>query len=185
MKLNFRKDILGKHKNNKGISLVEALVTVVIFSFIAGGIYATVVVGQDSWEHNKVSTELHQGLRAGMEWMKYDLQQAGSSSISNVPADDAWKTSISFKKPTGVSNGMIIWDTNATQFVKGGSNNDQLQRIYNGTTKVLANNISSLQFRRQSSSSNILEVQIVVQKQTATRHTIQDQLNFEVKLRNN
>ena len=170
--------------DRKGFSLAEAMITVFIFSLMIGGLYSILYVGQESWEANKVKIELQQSLRRGMEWMKYDLYQAGQSSISNVPADGNLYTTITFKIPTGVTGGVITWDTNSIQFVLGGTNNEDLQRIYGGVTKVLASSMSSLQFRRQAASPDILEVKMAAQKQTVQDKTINYQLDFQVELRN-
>ena len=116
--------------------------------------------------------------------MKYDLYQAGPSSIANVPADGNWYTTITFKIPTGVTNGSIAWDNNFIQFSRGGTNSIELRRTYAGVTKLLASNMSSLQFRRQVASPDVLEVSMAAQKQTVKQKTINYQLDFQVELRN-
>ena len=171
-------------KNNQGFSLVEVMVTMFIFSFVVLGLFVSVVATDASWASNKASIDLHQQLRTGMEWIKYELSQASTTSISSVPANGTWYTSITFKLPTGISNGSATWDANSVVFQRGGSNNGDLQRVYNGSTRVLGRDLSLLQFRRQASTSNVLEVEMTAQKQDDQRRTAQYSLNFLVKLRN-
>ncbi|MCA9407412.1 MAG: prepilin-type N-terminal cleavage/methylation domain-containing protein [Candidatus Omnitrophica bacterium] len=171
-------------KTKQAFSLVEMMVTMVIFSILLGGLYASAAVGEKAWDVNAVKVELHQELRKAMEWMIYDLRQAGQASITNVPSDGAWYTTITFKSASGVTAGTIDWDANSTQFVRGGTGNAQLQRIRNGVTKVLALDLSSLQFRRQAGSPNVLEVALAAQKSTTKGISVQYNLDFNVQLRN-
>ena len=84
-------------KNNRGLTLVEAMVTAMIFALIAGGVYTAGIAGERSWQANKVQVELQQDLRKAMEWMIKDLRITKSSAILDVPADDIWYSSITFK----------------------------------------------------------------------------------------
>ena len=170
--------------SRKGLSLMEVLVTIFIFSFVIASLYTTIIVGNSSWENNKVTIQMHQNLRLAMEKMKYDLQQASNSSISDVPADSTWYNWITFKIPSGITSGSVTWDPNSIRYIKGGTDNTQLLKVYNAVTTILANDISSVQFRRQNASSNILEVVLTSQKQVIQGQLLQNQLTFEVKLRN-
>ncbi len=161
--------------------MAEIMVTILVFSILMTGLYTALRAGDESWETNKTRMELQQDLRKAMEWMKYELTEAGDTSITNVLANGNWFTSIVFKIPTGVSNGAIAWDANTITFQISAN---QLQRVYNGTTKILANNITSLQFRRQAATSDILEVALTAQKTTVKGKTVTRQLTFEVQLRN-
>ena len=171
-------------KNNAAVSLVECMVAMAIFLMIAGGIYTTVATSENSWSVNKVKIELQQELRKAMEWMINDLRQAGNTSITNVPADGTWYTTITFKDASSVTSGTLQWAANTVQFVRGGTGSVQLQRISGGVTKVLAQRMSSLQFRRQSTTSNILEVSMAAQSTSFKGIPVNYQLNFSVQLRN-
>lgn len=170
--------------NNSGFTLVETMVTMLIFSMLIGGLYATAAVGENSWQVNQVRVELQQELRKSMEWMKYDLQETGANAITNVPADGSWYPTITFKKPTGVSGSAIAWNLTTTQFVLGGANSNQLQRIDSSGTTPLAHDVQILQFRRQVATSDILEIAMIGQKTTVKGDPISYQLAFQVQLRN-
>lgn len=171
----------GKAKNCHGFTMVEMLVCILIFSYIAGGLYTVISVGDSSYQNNSAQVELQQELRKGMEWMKFELQQAGPTSISNVPSNGSWYTSISFKIPTGVSSGAISWATNPIQFSRSGTD---LLRTYSGTSRVIAQDITSIQFRRTSAAPKILEIAMTGQVTAIKGETLQDTLNFKIKLRN-
>ncbi|MBZ0165540.1 MAG: prepilin-type N-terminal cleavage/methylation domain-containing protein, partial [Candidatus Omnitrophica bacterium] len=88
--------------NNLGTTLVETMVTVVIFSLIMTGFFAVSTVGENSFQVNRAQIELQQELRKSMETMMNDLRQAGNSSVIDVPANGNWYTSITFRKPVGI-----------------------------------------------------------------------------------
>ena len=184
-------------QNHRGLSLAEIMTTILIFSVIAGGIYATMAAGDSSWFVNSVQIEMQQSLRIAMSRIKDDLQQSGPSAVANIPVnsprdaatypdpdDDPaydWYNTITFQKTSGVNNGLISWDANAIQLVLSGTN---LQRIYNGTTVVIAQNIQSFNVRRLYATPHIVDVELQAQKVTAKRGTLSDALNFKVYMRN-
>ena len=185
MLTNIRKKLrLNICDRKSGFTLVESIVTVFIFAMILSGVYATLAVGDDSWQTNKTKIELQQEARKAMEYMINDLRQAGDASITNVPANNTWYSTITFKIPSGVSSGSITWNNNSIVLAKGGTGNSQLIRTYAGNPKILAQNLQSIQFRRQSTSPDILEVSIQEQGVTAKNRTLTYTLNFSLQLRN-
>jgi len=172
------------HLNNRGMTMTEVMVTTLIFSFIIAGLYAAGAVGQNNWDVNDVQIGLQQELRKAMEWMINDLRQAGNASIVDVPADGNWYTTITFKTPSGVTGGSIDWNANSIQFVLGGSSSNQLQRLEASQTKIIAQNIQTLQFRRLTTSPDILEVNMLAQNSTVKGTQVDYQLDFEIQLRN-
>ena len=180
----FKKKISESRTAQKGFTLVEVLVVVVIFTFLAMGIYAVALVGERTFQVNKVKIELQQELRKALEWMVNDLRQAGNVSISDVPADGTWYSTITFKTPAGITAGALDWNNNSIQFVRGGPENKELQRIEAGNTRVIAYDMQSLQFRRQAIRPRILEVAMGAQKDALSGEPMSYQLNFSIQLRN-
>jgi len=170
-------------ENKTGFTMVEALVSVAIFSFMSLALFSILLVGQKSWSMNSTKIQLQQELRKSMETMINDLRQAGNASITNVPADDNWYTTITFQVPSTVTSGSIVWDSNTIQYVLGGTGGDLLQRIQ-GTTRTVSQGISVLGFRRLSTASNILEVNIVALGTPPNGEQMDITLNFDVELRN-
>jgi len=175
-------------KDHRGVTLVEVMTTVVIFSFILGICYALLISGSDSWETNSARVELQQELRKAMDWITQDLRQAGSASIVNVPADGNAYTSITFRKSAGVSGGNLVWDSSTTRYFLGGTGGTQLLRQVGAqTASVIAQNIQSLQFSRQTSTANVVNVSIQTQKTTLRRKMLTEKapsLTLKILLRN-
>lgn len=191
MKHIFKKNSADFLKGRHGFTLVEMMVTVAIFSFILGICYALFICGSDSWEANSTRVELQQELRKAMDWMSQDLRQAGSASIVDVPATGGIFTSITFRKSAGVSGGNHVWDASTTRYFLGGTGGTQLLRqVGSQTASVIAQNIQSAQFSRQTSASNIVDVSLQAQKTTlrgktlAGKTPIQASLTLKINLRN-
>jgi len=180
MKINQKKFYFQK---SHGFTLMEMLITIMLFSFIMAGVYAVTAAGENSWQVNQVKIELQQEMRKAMDNMIHELRQAGDSSIVNVPADNTWYTTVTFRTPAGVSSGSINWNADTIQFVRGGANNEYLQRV-SSSTKTICQDMQSLQFRRQSTSPDILEVAMQAQKNTVKGAVVNYDLNFSIQLRN-
>ncbi len=171
-------------KKNQGYSLVEVVAAAFLFSLMVGACLMIFLSGSDAWQVTSLSVQLQQERRKAMDWIKEDLVEAGSSTITDVPADDAWYNTITFQTPAGVSGESITWSTDTTQFALGGSNGDEIIRTVGSTTKTLAQNIQSLQFRRQSTNPSIVDVVINSQKSTTRGILVSNTSSFKVKLRN-
>ena len=175
----------------QGMTMAEVLISALIFSVVLAACYALLIAGSDSWETNEAKIELQQDLRRSVDWITQDLRQAGSVSITNVPADGAWYTLITFRKASSVSGGSIVWDTDTTKYLLGGSDSTQLQRqIGSQTPKVIGQNFQSLQFRRQSTSADVVDVTMQAQKKTPRgknltgKAAVEQSTSFKVYLRN-
>lgn len=174
-----------KKLNKSGFTLVEMIVTILIFSILIGGLYASLHLGAESWGTNKTSIELQQELRKATEHIKNELLEASPSSITNVSANGIPETYINFKIPQGVSNGTILWDPNSIQFALGGTNTTNLIRsTANGSSKVIATDISAIEFTRQTLTPNVLDIKITAQKSTSGNRDLSQQTEFKISLRN-
>ena len=170
--------------NNKGISLIEVLVSVFIFLILSTGIYTVLYSSQAFWQVNEARVQAQQQLRRAMEGMIDELREAGSGSILDVPADGAWRTSITFRVPSGVTAGSLVWNGSNINFARGGTGGTQLLRTQGGATSVLANNIQLLRFRRLGATPDKLEISLTAQKKTLKGVPANFQVNFDVQLRN-
>ena len=195
---------IGCLRYREGFTLVEVMVTVLIFAILMAAIHTTLLVGQSSWQTNSVRAELGQELRKAVDRMKDDLRQTGGAAISDGPEDDddTGYLSITFRKVIGIKdNGNTKWDEDddeddpnerTTQFILGGTGSNQLLKnvvVDDGdadtnTTTVLAQNIETVVFRRMDGKPDIMEVDLAAQKVTADGRTINLGVNFEVQMRN-
>ncbi|MBI5024365.1 MAG: prepilin-type N-terminal cleavage/methylation domain-containing protein [Candidatus Omnitrophica bacterium] len=175
-------------KDHRGATLVEMMVTVIIFAFILGICYSLLISGSDSWETNSARVELQQELRKAMDWITQDLRQAGSASIVDVPADGATYTSITFRKSAGVSGGNLVWDASTTRYLLGGTGGTQLLRqVGSQAASVIAQNIQSVQFSRQAGTANVASVSLQTQKTALRRKMLTGtapSLTLKIYLRN-
>jgi len=175
-----------KKELSRGFTLLEVMVTVLILSFLVGALYVSMNAGQRTWEVNRAQIDLQRELRKSMEQIKKDLFETGSAAIVDVPADDVWYTSITFHIPNTALNGSILWESNTFQYILGGTGLTELHRINSmgPATDIVAHDIQSVQFRRQSATPNIMEVALVGEDITLKGNSLTYQLNFELELRN-
>lgn len=170
-------------KRNSGLTLVEAMVTTVIFMFIFGAAFRIMISGSDIYEINNTRTQLQQELRKAKTWMNEDIRQGGSASVVNVFADDSWYTSLEYRKAAGVTGGAITWDTDTTVFFLD-TVNRQVKRTTGSVTKIIANDIEALEFRRMAAAPDIVEVMVEAENTTPKGRVVNETTNFQIQLRN-
>lgn len=169
--------------SRRGFSLVEMMMVALIGSLIIGGLYAVLIIGKSNWEINRDRIELQQNLRTAFEWMRRDLRQSGVSTITGVPANGSSNASITFQVPSTVTSGAVVW-ASAITYSKGGTGNAQLLRTVGGTSKVIAQNVSSLSFSRTAADPSVVLVTLQVQKNTPQHGVMTISRTAEVKARN-
>jgi hypothetical protein len=152
------------------------MITMLIFTVISGGLYSVFAAGDNSWQINKVKIELQQELRKAMEGMINDLRQAS--------IEDVGYSEITLKVPQGVVSGKMVWGADAIQYVLGGADGKQLQRIQGGVTRIVAQDIEAVSFLRSGASSDALVVSLQAERAALKGPVISRSLNFEVQLRN-
>ncbi len=171
-----------KITNINGVTLVEMMITVIIFFLITSGMYAMTIGAQGIWEDNKVAIDLSQNLRKAMEAISHDLRQAAPSTITDVLANGSAYTAITFKKPYGISGGLLVWNPYTTRYFLSGT---VLMKIENSIRVPVATNIKTIQFRRYGTEPDAVQIYVQGEGISAKGRTIQRDLNFSVKLRNN
>ena len=173
-------------RRKKGFSLIEITVVIFLFSIVLAALFSVLATARVSSGSGGSNVTVQQEARKGLNAMVKELRQASLVTISGVPADGIDYNSITFNIPTAITASGTTWSSNI-QYVKGGLENSQLIRVQDGNQRVIANNISSLLFNRNTSAPDVLNVAISVQKNTfpgfsAIQSTIS--LNSEVKIRN-
>ena len=113
----------------KGFTLLEALVTVLIFTFIIGGIYGVLNISRTNYDTNLVSLNLQRQARQGMSRLIREIRQA---YLSTIPDKGAIRQSVTFDRPgaAGISYSLVL---------------GQLWCNY-PTGQVIANDITGLTF---------------------------------------
>ena len=146
----------------KGFTLLEILVTVLIFGFIIVGMYGVLNITQANYSTNSASLNLQQQARQGMSWLSREIRQASWDSIDIVPTppdlDANNNNSITFNTPGAVGVEYFV-----TWTLVSGRELWQLKREHpTGTYKIIANDIRGLNFL--TSSGNIVNIQVQASK---------------------
>lgn len=173
-------------KKIKGLTLIELLLVVLLFSITMAAIFSVLATGRNSWNAGESQINVQQAARNGLDSMVKELRQAGVSTISGVPANATNYSSITFQIPTAIGLAGITWST-SIQYSLGGLNNSQLLRTQSGSQRVLANNISALSFNRSASNPNVINISITAQKNTFPGFTARQStitLGSQVRVRN-
>jgi len=149
----------------KGFSLIEALVSVAIMSFIVLAIFGVLNLGNLSYRTDIALLELQDNARISTEWMVREIREGAPSTINISP--DA--TRITFDTPN---------ETGIAYYLDSG-NNRIIRRFPANTTRIIANNIVSLNF---SLNGNLLGIQVTARR--ADRPDLSFFLREQVRLRN-
>ncbi|MFC1709111.1 type II secretion system protein J [Candidatus Omnitrophota bacterium] len=179
------KKLCSVSRKKDGSLLVEVLVAVFVFMLLSGLTFTILATGKKAWHIEDASVELQQELRKAMTAMVKDIRQSSSTVIIGVPPTGSWSNSITYRIPAGVNYGYIVWEPQ-TQFVLGGLGGRQLikSQIGGAASEVVANNINSLQIRRQFFTRDIVEIVLGADKTTVRGTQINNTLSFQAKLRN-
>lgn len=180
-------------KDSKGFSLIELMVVMVIFMLVMGSVLELLSVGQVSWQSGSCKITVTQELRRGMENMVKELSQAEISTLSL--SDGGTSNSISFQMAqdlngdgtisfsSGELEGLRATDPSITYSLTYSTSLgfNQLTKTVSGSSSVLANYLTALQFTR---SSNIVEISISGQKTSTFGRVLSGSLNGRLALRN-
>jgi len=176
---------IGNNKN-KGLTLVEIILVIFLFSIILTAIFSVLAAARSSWKSGSSQLSVQQEARRGLNTMAGELRQARLSTITGVPADGSNNISVTFQIPDAISESSTTWSKNI-QYSVGGLNSAQLLRTQDGQQRVLANNVSALSFIRDTLAPATINISITAQKSTfpgfsASQSNIT--LNTEVQVRN-
>ena len=157
-------------KNKTSLTLVEILVSVFILAIIVLSVTSLLYLGDLNWRRGSILLELQQKARLAMDRMSRELRQAQSSSISIT--NEGKNISFSIPDLSGGTYDITYYlDTNSNQIIR---------EYPEGTTKILGNNVSSLDF---SLSGDTLTITLQVSK--SLRQTpLSFVLKEKIKLRN-
>ena len=119
-----------------GLTLVEVLVTTVLSVSILAGIYATFIVGEKAWRYYADSIMVRQQVRMALLVLTNELREAKGALV--VKEEIPPSVRLNFLKP---SAGQIsyLWNGN-------GEDANKLVRQDSSGTRIIANNISSVNY---------------------------------------
>lgn len=125
--------------DSNGFSLLEVLLSLVIFSVITAGIYMVLNVGSRSYNSDMGLLDLQQQTRQAMSGMIGELKQSNSSNMTISEAG----AKIDFSVPTDITTNPVTSSSLISYYL---SDNQLIREHPAGTLRVLANDISSLNF---------------------------------------
>ena len=103
----------------------------------------------------------------------------------DVPADGIPRASITFNTPAGVAGDKITWSAATVQYSLGGADGDQVQRTSGTATRIIANDIATMEFTRFSADPDMLQVDLTTENADLKGDRILSlALNFQIQLRN-
>lgn len=120
----------------QGVSLVEVMMTTLLSVSILAGIYATFIVGERAWRYYADSIMIRQQVRMALLVLTNELREAGGALV--VKEEDPPGVRLNFLKP---SAGQISYIWNGS-----GEDADKLIRRDDLGTRIIANNISSVDY---------------------------------------
>ncbi len=183
-------------RSRKGVTLIEVMIVVAISTVLGAAISYILLIGGSSWHSGDAEVQVDQEARRGMYTMVRELRNTRPlAAIINVPADGNFYNTVTFRTPQAVlvvSGGKTFYTpvVNATNSIVWGNPvtysvvNNQLRRTSGASVTVLANNVTSVTFRRQATALDILEIAIQTSKTTPQQRVITATLNCAVKMRN-
>lgn len=193
--------ITSRIRNQNGFTITEAMVTVVILLLISAIMLLSIMQGSEIWQLINSQSDLRTIARNAMTSMAQELQMATRTSSENpspnltIPSAPN-NGSIDFYLPFDADGNGFIFDALGNtewekdnkiqyQYVPGLK---QLRRLEKGDHRVIANNVSSIQFEDNSINpllyNNELKIVLTLNKQTPQRRTVSVTLTSIVKLRN-
>lgn len=173
----------------KGLTLIEILVALLIFTVIAVGFGYAVVAGKSSLFVSDIPTQLRQDVLFTLLPLVRELRQTAPAKINLTEGSSA--STVTFKIPhdddipaDGVAVdaiGNIEWGQDITYALDGSG---RLIRTYAGNSSVVAGDISSLQFSRPAGNDAIIQIDVTAQKADGQGNLYQDSEQAIVKMRN-
>ncbi|MCK9604064.1 MAG: prepilin-type N-terminal cleavage/methylation domain-containing protein [Candidatus Omnitrophica bacterium] len=160
----------------KGFTIIEALITLGILSFVVIGIYAVFNMADKTYNEDMGLVDLQQEVRQAIGGMVREIRQ-GSRASMNIDVNGA----LTFSIPNAA---------NITYQLNTGSH--QIIRQLSGTSKVLANDIQGLNFcwwdgvgccASSCGNLQVLRVSIDASKM-ARRRLLSFSLAEQIRLRN-
>ncbi|MFA6378348.1 MAG: prepilin-type N-terminal cleavage/methylation domain-containing protein [Candidatus Omnitrophota bacterium] len=176
-----------KRNSLTGFTLVEILIAVSILTALILAAFQLMDVGRSSWFTNNISVELRQDIIKAFASMEKELKETRPSLVSLGAGDTS--TILTFKIPQDIdgngtilnSSGIIEWSDN---ILYARNSSGQIIRTTPTATTILANNVTALQFTRPVSPLNLLQIDMTVQKTSASGQQLQDTGQIIIKMRN-
>jgi Tfp pilus assembly protein PilW len=118
--------------NHSGFTMVEALVSAAIFTFLIGGLVTTMIAGHASWDAYNANVQVQQEVRKALSLMTRDFRVAQGVNITT----GAGILTVTFSHP---QDGSVTYNWSDT-----GSDAKRLLRQTSTATRIVSQNISAV-----------------------------------------
>ena len=172
-----KKFIFTRNLQQKGYSLIEMMVVVVILGLIVLGLVTFFTGGAKSWVAGQSQLEAQRNARQAMDRMVREIRE-GKKLLSDSDGD-----TIKIKFPSSFAKNDVTYDWSGTV-------NNPINRIVNGSSSPLINNVQSFTLTYFDSSGNLtvpesvskvhIDLKVDVDKDSKPDIT----LNSDINLRN-
>jgi len=160
IKGRMKRSYFGDKRHQSGFTLVELLITLLIFSVASTAIYTSYLTQQKTYIAQSQVTAMQQSIRTGMYHLERELRMAGfdphntaKAGFLTATANDIEFTA-DFKKVDGKFNGKI--DTNEKIRYNLASGDTVLRRNEGGGLQALAENIDVIDFVYLDKDNDVL-----------------------------
>jgi len=149
--------------DRKAVTLMEIMVTTVLFFFVISGVYTTFLIGTRSWTYYNESVVLKQEARRAIFTMCQELREGRNVFISKEPLG----VTLNFYRPS-VGNISYSWVTR-------GENAYQVIRTTKNQTRVLARYVSELSISQETVNDVTVQIRVVKLQKSG------EQMDFSLK----
>jgi len=191
----------GAAKKEYGFSLIEALLSVVIFVVLSLLMAQFFIQASDVWQSTTYDTELRSAARNAMALMANELHCATRTSAifpsANLTVPAAPNNhNLTFYLPQDIDgNGLILNATGSTEWdivhpvqYHYAEADKELRRVANSTSTILCRDVANVEFEDNAINPSLyndeLRVLLTLQKMTPFHRNITVNLRSIIKLRN-
>jgi prepilin-type N-terminal cleavage/methylation domain-containing protein len=175
----------------KGLTLLEILVALSIFTLLILAIFGVMDMGRASWFTGSTVVDVHREIIKSFMTIEKELRNTRPAEISLTSGTSS--ASITFKIPQDIeddgvvdddvldASGGIEWSGDITYAL---NSSNQITRTASGVVSILANSIVSLQFTRPVASVDIIQIDITARKTSVMKRQFQETGQIIIKMRN-
>lgn len=180
------------------MSMVEILVVMAIFGILSVGISMVIFSSQRSFSTGSGQVVLTSELRRALDQMSREIVESKPSEIQRPAANGAWDTQLIFRVPQDANGDGSVLDANgeiaewSNWITYQGDRANQVSRMVPNppgpgprtTVTILASRITTVQFRRQPATADVVEIQLTASTITELGQVMSRSMGTRVKLRN-
>ncbi len=176
-----------KKNNTTGFSMIELLISMAIFSLLAGAIGGVYVSTSRTSTLQNASAGVQQNVRAALEIMVQDIRMAGYNPTGADPNPASIEITESQKIQVTADRDETgtIDNTNFERIAYELVNNELRRILYGGTSNdAIINNVTGLQFTYPVTNNSIVEITLTVEENAGYGNTVSRTLETRVYCRN-